>query len=130
MELPAGYPTRNFKSLGTKDTVRALDLRNPYCLHWIDHTLDLAWGERPALLPGRRPLTRRQLKAYRNHLSRTSPLVEARRYQAELSHASVQTKAEVARRSGVSSPRSAHLEGDIFEFRRRPELRGPVGIGT
>jgi len=108
--------------LGTKDSVRALDLRNPYFLHWNDHTLDFAWGERPALLSGQRPLTQRQLEAYRNHQSRVSPLSEARRFKAELGHAAVKTKAEVARRFGVSRVRVVQylnlltLEPRIIQF--------------
>lgn len=108
--------------MGTKDGVRALDLRNPYYLHWQDHAIDFAWGERPPLLEGSRPLTRRQLAAYRNHTSRVSPLNEARRYQAELNHLSVRTKAQVARRFGVSRVRIVQymnllsLDPRIIEF--------------
>lgn len=108
--------------MGTKDSIRAVDLRNPYYLHWQDHTLDFTWGERPALLPGGRPLTQRQLEAYRNHQARISPLSEARRFQAELNHAAVKTKAEVARRFGVSRVRVVQylnlltLDPRIIEF--------------
>ncbi len=120
--LPDPYSARNRKSLGTKDSVRAVDLRDPYFLHWNDHTLDFTWGERPAVLPGGRPLTQRQLEAYRNHQARVSPLMEARRFQAELGHAAVRSKAEVARRFGVSRVRVVQylnlltLDPRIIEF--------------
>ena len=91
--------------MGTKGCVRAIDRPEPYFLHWKDHTLDFTWGERPTLLAGQRPLTQRQLEAFRNHRGRVSPLHEARRYLAELNHPGVRTKAEVAHRFGVSRAR-------------------------
>lgn len=120
--LPDPYAARNPKSLGAKDRARAIDRREPYFLHWRDHTLDFTWGERPALLAGSKPLNQRQLRAFRNHEARVSPIGEARRYLAELNHPGVRTKAEVAVRFGVSRARVVQylnllsLDPRIVEF--------------
>lgn len=80
-------------------------IEDPYHLLWSDHRLRMAWGQRPALIAGSRPYSKRHLKAYQNHLRRVSPLEWARRYEAELESSPGMTKVDVARRFGVSRVR-------------------------
>jgi hypothetical protein len=87
--------------LAPKGSVRTIDLEDPYFFTWQDRKIDLTWGNRPPLLAGQRPVTRRQLEAYKNHVSRVSPLEQARRYQAELERPGVRTKVQAAKRLGV-----------------------------
>ena len=102
---PDRYAARFSKSLRPKVEARRIPIEDLFHLLWKDHRLNLAWGQRPGLIAGDRPYSKRQLVAYQNHLRRVSPFEWARRYQAELESSPGMTKVDVARRFGVSRVR-------------------------